>query len=373
MKDKIKITYVISGVDYSLGFLWLSKYIDKDKYDANFIFLSKNKPTLHNLLLIDGIKSTFLPCRSKFDYFKILLRLFIKFVLERPHIVHAHLLEAGLLSLAAARLAFIKKRIYTRHHATYNQVYYPHMVKYDKLINSLATHLVAISNNVAEVLVKSEKVTPEKVVIIPHGFEFEKFIHPNKENSLLLNNKYNNTGKHPVIGVISRFIALKGLQYIIPAFERILKYHPNALLILANASGDFSNKIDDLLSKLPSDSYIKIEFEKDLFSLYSIFDYFIHVPIDPSVEAFGQVYIEALAAGIPSVFTLSGIAPDFIVDEKNALVVPFKDSDAIYNSLEKLIGNDVLKEKIVRQGRADVLNMFSFEKSILKMCEIYES
>ncbi|MBK9400936.1 MAG: glycosyltransferase family 4 protein [Bacteroidetes bacterium] len=124
---------------------------------------------------------------------------------------------------------------------------------------------------------------------------------------------------------------------------------------------------------MPSDSYIKIEFEKDLFSLYSIFDYFIHVPIDPSVEAFGQVYIEALAAGIPSVFTLSGIAPDFIVDEKNALVVPFKDSDAIYNSLEKLIGNDVLKEKIVRQGRADVLNMFSFEKSILKMCEIYES
>ncbi|MBL0097760.1 MAG: glycosyltransferase [Bacteroidetes bacterium] len=85
------------------------------------------------------------------------------------------------------------------------------------------------------------------------------------------------------------------MQYIIPAFERILKSQPK---------------------KLPSDSYIKIEFERDLFSLYSIFDYFIHAPIDPSVEAFGQVYIEALAAGIPSIFTLSGIAPDFIVDGK---------------------------------------------------------
>ncbi|MBK7887568.1 MAG: glycosyltransferase family 4 protein [Bacteroidetes bacterium] len=372
MKDKIKITFVISGVDYSLGFLWLSKYIDTTKYDSSFIFLSKSSPALLQILRSKGIKSTFLPCRNKFDYFKIFLRLIVKFVKDKPDIVHAHLLEAGLISLAAARIAFIKKRIYTRHHATYNRIYYPHMVKFDKFINTIATHIIAISNNVAEVLIKSENVPPSKVVVIPHGFEFENFIHINKTSSALLREKYNNRGKRPVIGVISRFIELKGLQYIIPAFERILKTQPDALLIMANASGDYSNTINDLLSKLPSDSYIKIEFERDLFSLYSIFDYFIHAPIDPSVEAFGQVYIEALAAGIPSIFTLSGIAPDFIVDEKNALVVPFQNSEAIYSALKRLCENNSLKEKLVLQGREDVLNLFSFEKSLLKMYSIYE-
>ena len=373
MKKRKKIIYVVSGVNYSLGFLWLSQFIDKARYDVRFIFINKSEPSLFLELKSKGIKTKYIPCKSKLDYFPTLLKLAILFIKERPDIVHAHLFEAGLLSMLAAKFTFIKKRIFTRHHATYNSVYFPHMVKYDKLINLLSTHLVSISKNVSEVLIKTEKVKKEKVHLIQHGFIFDEFIKPDQKKVDDLMKIYNPGKKRPVVGVISRFIELKGIQYIIPAFKMFLQKEPNALLVMANSSGNYQHKIQEDLNLLPKDSYIKIEFEKELFSLYGLFDYFIHVPIDPSVEAFGQVYVESLASGVPSIFTLSGIAREFIEDEKNALIVPYHNIEKIYESLIRLAVNSSLKQKIIKQGREDVIDKFSFTHSLNKMYLLYES
>lgn len=373
MEKKIKIIYVISGVNYSLGFLWLSQFVNKERYDVRFIFLNKTLPSIYDELKNAGVRTNFIQIKSKLDYPSTLLQLAKIFLKERPDIVHAHLFEAGLLSILAAKLTFIKKRIYTRHHATYNSMYFPHMVKYDKLINSFSTHLVSISENVSQVLNETEKVNKQKVHLIPHGFIFDEFIHPDPKKVDQLMKKYNPKKKGPIVGVISRFIELKGLQYIIPAFKLFLQKEPNALLVMANATGNYHDKIQEALNLLPEDNYVKIEFEKELFSLYGLFDYFIHVPIDSSVEAYGQVYIESLASGVPSIFTLSGIANEFIEDGKNALIVPYHNSTKIYESLVRLSENSSLQQKIIKQGREDVIAKFSLTNSLNKMYLLYES
>lgn len=373
MEKKIKIIYVISGVNYSLGFLWLSQFVNKERYDVRFIFINKTLPSIYDELKNAGIKTNFIQNKSKLDYPSTLLKLLKIFLKERPNIVHAHLFEAGLLSMLAAKFTFINKRIYTRHHATYNSVYFPHMVKYDKLINFLSTHLVSISENVSQVLIGTEKVNKQKVHLIPHGFIFDEFISPDPIKVDELKEKYNPKKKGPIVGVISRFIELKGLQYIIPAFKLFLQKEPNALLVMANATGNYHYKIQEALNLLPKDNYVKIEFEKELFSLYGLFDYFIHVPIDSSVEAYGQVYIESLASGVPSIFTLSGIANEFIEDGKNALIVPYHNSTKIYESLVRLSENSSLQQKIIKQGREDVIEKFSLANSLNKMYLLYES
>ena len=76
--------------------------------------------------------------------------------------VHTHLFEASLLGLSAAKFTRVKRRIYTRHHSTYHHEYYPKAIKYDRLINFLATEIVAISNNVKEVLRRKEGVAENK-------------------------------------------------------------------------------------------------------------------------------------------------------------------------------------------------------------------
>ena len=127
------------------------------------------------------------------------------------------------------------------------------------------------------------------------------------------------------------------------------------------------------LSQFGSKQYGTIKFEKDLYSLYHLFDVFVHVPIDEHSEAFGQTYIEALAAGIPSVFTLSGIASEFVKNQENAIVVGYKNSDEIYEGINLILKDVDLKSKLISNGRADVMKYFDVLKMIKSLEALYES
>jgi glycosyltransferase involved in cell wall biosynthesis len=186
-----------------------------------------------------------------------------------------------------------------------------------------------------------------------------------------LQNKYNLQNKNPIIGVIARWIHLKGIQYIIPAFKQLLEIYPNAHLVLANAQGDYAHEIKKSLVDLPQTSYTEILFEKNLPALYKTFTLYVHTPINAEVEAFGQTYVEALAAGVPSVFTLSGVAREFIEDEKNALVVDFCNGQQIFEAMQKLLSHTDLQKKITENGKEIVKKLFLLQKHIELLEKLY--
>ena len=142
-------------------------------------------------------------------------------------------------------------------------------------------------------------------------------------------------------------------------------------MVLANAVGPYKNEIKKLLSELPEGSYTEINFEEDIFALYKLFNVFVHVPIDKQSEAFGQVYIESMASGIPSIVSLSGIAIDYIQNNNNAIVVPFQNSLAIEKGIINLLENDKLKNDIIIRGKESVKQLFSIDSMILKLEELY--
>jgi glycosyltransferase involved in cell wall biosynthesis len=369
---KQKIVFVISGVDYALGFDWLDQFLDRSLYEPVFVFLNATRPALADILEKRGTTVKYFKLQSKKDYPILLIWIINLFRRYRPDIVHAHLLDANLLAIPAALICGIKKRVYTRHHSTYHFDYHPHMVKYDKLINRLSTHVVSISQNVSDVLIKMENVPPDKVHLVNHGFLLEKFLSPDQVSVKALHAAYNPQNKRPVIGVISRLTEWKGVHFIIPAFKRLLSDYPDALIIIANAKGDYEAEIKKMLGSLRQDQYRLIPFEKDLFSLYSLFDVFVHVPIDEAAEAFGQVYIEALAAKVPSVFTLSGISREFVVDGENGLVVPFKDAESVYFAMKRILDDSNLREKLIKGGVESVIRKFTVMSMMQALYKVYE-
>jgi len=219
-------------------------------------------------------------------------------------------------------------------------------------------------------LVIKENVSEKKIAVIRHGFKLSEFENINSTRIEHLRKKYQIPTNVKVLGVISRYLELKGVTYIIDAFQEVLKSDPNVVLILANASGDYAETIKKELKKLPKNSYIEIQFEEDLFALYRLFNVFIHVPIDVNCEAFGQTYVEALAAGIPSIFTLSGIASEFIENNKNAIVVNYKNSKDIKEAVIEIFKNDTLKNKLIQNGRQSSLE-FSIENYINNLQKLY--
>lgn len=351
---------------------WFVESVNKNELDLEFILFNSKNSDLFNFILKHNIKckNYWLPTKYSIPFYWGWF--FFKMVFKKYDFIHCHLFEASLIGLMPAKWLGVKKRIYTRHHSDFHHSYFPHAVKYDLLINKLSTHIIAVSNNIKNILVTMEGVTEKKITTIPHGIPVKIMNQTiNQSEVEAKKQKYNLTLNDPIIGVVSRFTEWKGIQFIIPAFEKLLTEFPNAKLVLANAVGEYETQLQILLKKIPEQSYQQIKFESNVIPLFKSFTVFVHAPTSPFYEAFGQVYIESLCFEVPMVCTLSGIASDFIVNEKNAMVVKYKNSEEIYSAVKKLILNKDLREKIVQQGKMDVKE-FNFEIKFKKTIELYK-
>lgn len=64
-------------------------------------------------------------------------------------------------------------------------------------------------------------------------------------------------------------------------------------------------------------------FLKTTMLLFKMFDVFVHVPIDAEIEAFGQIYIEALAVGGPLCVYAIRCFREFVKDGERYLLLIF--------------------------------------------------
>ncbi len=231
---------------------------------------------------------------------------------------------------------------------------------------------MAISQNVKDVLILKENVSPAKIRLIHHGFRLEHFENVSVCRTDSIKERYGiPPDAYPVVGLIARYICWKGIQYAIPAFQSLLKDYPRAHLLLANAQGSYKTEVQNLLSELPSSSYTEIPFENDIPALYKLMNIYVHVPIDRQIEAFGQTYVEALTAGVPSVFTLSGVAHEFICSDYNAIVVNYCDIEAIFRGIKNIIADNGLRNLLIENGKKSVKDIFGLDKMIADLQVLY--
>ena len=367
-----KVFYIISEINKALAFEWIYDSIDKGKVDLRFILLGQADTPLISFLIERGVRHYPIPFAGKSDLVRAWRMVFSILRNEKPDAVHTHLYFASLIGLSAAWLLRISKRIHTRHHGSLHHRYFPKAVYVDKLINALSSHIIVLCSNQRKIVVGWEGASEKKVRLIPHGLDLRYFQTGEKAKVSSLRSSYKiPVDAFPVVGVIARYTEWKGIQFIIPAFSVLLRKYPGAHLILANAHGDYAEKVKALLANLPARSYTEILFEPELNSLYRLFDLFIHTPVDEYCEAFGQTYVEALASDVPAIFTLSGIANDFINHKKNAWVVQHKNSAEIASAMITLLGDPTLKANLIRGGRQSVAERFDVREMTKKLEDLY--
>jgi glycosyltransferase involved in cell wall biosynthesis len=287
-------------------------------------------------------------------------------------IVHTHAMDACLAGLLGARLAGVRVRIHTRHHAgPYPASHRPFWYgAYDRWNNRLSTGVIAPSELTRRVLVEHDGLPPEKVTVIHHGFDLAAFADVTPEAVSRMRRKYGLEDGSPVVGVVARYERIKGIESIIEAFRNLLGSYPKARLVLANARGRYAHRIKGLLRTLPSARYVEIPFEEEMPPLYKIFDVFVHAPLRPYLESFGQVYVEAMAAGVPCVCTAAGIAVEFIREGEHALLVRPEDPAQILDGIARILADPALRERLIVNARRAVEHQFGLE-TMLRALENY--
>ena len=128
-----------------------------------------------------------------------------------------------------------------------------------------------------------------RTALIPNGVDLERF-HPESEDRRNLSS----SARRPIVLMVSALIESKNVADGVRAVAQLADVD----LIVAG-DGPLRNDIQDLAAKIMPGRYRQISVSaEEMPSLYRSVDAFLHLSRD---ESFGNVYLEALATGLPIV------------------------------------------------------------------------
>lgn len=135
----------------------------------------------------------------------------------------------------------------------------------------------------------------------------------------------------------------KGTAEGVALVDRLKKKHPNVMLV--------GFGVREKRSPYALDEYHYNPSQEDLRDLYASADIFLCPSWD---EGFGLPSLEAMASGAALVTYDNGGSRDFAFKEKTALVAPRRDREVLFAHLERLVGDQDLRNQIASGGRAFV-------------------
>jgi glycosyltransferase involved in cell wall biosynthesis len=333
-KDKVLI--VLSDIISSDLLVSIISRLD-ESMEVEIVLLGKKNSSIHLFLISASIKVTVFEPKSSFPSIAFLNVLLLKRLLQStPGLIYASGLFATYSTILTSFLSKNIPMVYTRHHSNAHwskrRVHWKFL---DFLSFKVARRVFAVSNVVKDCLIK-EGCQGSKIQVITNGIRLDRF------SAVREKRKTPHPERRYRIGVVARLEEWKGVQLTLEALlelssSNFAKPTGFELWLAGSHYQEVSSRLQTLLKLAREREIIKeIPWQIDMSEFYSSIDVLIHVPTSASVEAFGMVYIEALAAGVPSIFTQSGILNNLLNLEQYFTIVDYCSSHSIQSALQSL-------------------------------------
>ena len=83
-------------------------------------------------------------------------------------------------------------------------------------------------------------------------------------------------------------------------------------------------------------------------------------------EGFPNTPIEAGAMGLPSIVTDINGSREIIENEKNGLIIPSKDANALYDAMKRMVEDVPMRQRMASVSRSMIASRF--EQSFVRKC-----
>ncbi|MCX7542453.1 glycosyltransferase family 4 protein [Corynebacterium sp. P5848] len=169
----------------------------------------------------------------------------------------------------------------------------------------------------------------------------------------------------PLIVCISRLVPRKGQDQLIRALPGVLAAHPDAYLFIVG-EGAYRRRLSSLIPVDIADR-VRLTGKLDFHAMRRLLaaaDVFA-MPCRTrgrglDVEGLGIVYLEAQASGVPVIAGDSGGAPETVTPE-TGIVVGGRDTTALTEALNRLLGDADLRKRMGGAGRKHVLEHWTWD------------
>ena len=213
-----------------------------------------------------------------------------------------------------------------------------------------------------------------KVTEIPNGVDLSLFLGDGKE----IRARYNIEDSCIVIlfvGALDKAHYYKGLEILMNSFRQLLKKYKEIKLMVIG-DGNLKQHYMNLSKEYNIEESViftgKIFTFEDLAKHYLACDMVVYPTTSTTIESFGMVLIEAMAAEKPVIASnIPGIRA-VVDDDVNGFLVKPKDVDDLASKIQYLIGNEDVRQKFGREGRKKVEEKYCWEKIVKKLEKVYE-
>jgi glycosyltransferase involved in cell wall biosynthesis len=228
-----------------------------------------------------------------------------------------------------------------------------------------AEALIAVSHAVKDWLVQKRHIPAEKVTVIYYGIDLERFGQPYSHWRSIAS-----LNGQAVVGAIGRLEPRKGHEILIRAMPEILQRVPRAsLLIAGHDPWGYGHTLRSAIADLELDGEARlVGFQDDVPSFLHALDVFA---MASRSEGFGQVVIEAMAAGKPVVASRITPLTEIVVDGETGLLVEPDNPKAFAEAISWLLTHVEEARQMGRRGQAHVLRRFSAERMSAQTMSLY--
>ena len=280
----------------------------------------------------------------------------------KPDIIHAHY-ATGYGTLAA--LAGFHPTIlsvwgsdvfdFPNQSALHRRLLKFNLARADKILST--SHVMAV---------ETAKYTRKPIEVTPFGIDLEQF-KPCQVDSLF-------DASDIVIGTVKTLEEKYGIEYLIRAFSLLKQAHPEESLKLLIVGGGSQEAYLRGLTRELGIATDTVFTGKVPHAETPRYHNMLTVSVTPSIldsESFGVAVLEACACAKPVVVSNVGGLPEVVEDGVNGFVVEPRSPEQTADAIERLLGDQDLRERMGRAGRERVRRLYDWRASVEQMVGIY--
>lgn len=222
-----------------------------------------------------------------------------------------------------------------------------------------ASAITALSNELAEWFKSSYPGIP--IQVIPNGLDHKMFRH-----------KKNYSSKIIKFVTVARLIECKNIEFSMLAFKKVHEIYPEITLDIIG-DGYLYDKLKHVIQREEMSEYIYLKGyinPEEIEASLSEYDLFYLLTI---ADSFGQVFIEAMACGLPVICADIGGPKDIVINGVTGIKALPNDENSTINALKYAIQHPEEMKKYGENGYQRVVAEYSIESVAKKHIVIYQN
>ena len=314
------------------------------------IFVKRQAETLkaNGIEIIKVVKNN----HSSLSYVPFILRSVYFLLFKSFDLIHAHYGFHSALIPALIK----KKPLITTFHGSdalkepfRNRFYYI----LQKFIISRSDHIIAVSNDIKNTLIRRLNANPEKISVISCGVDTSTFVPMNKVE---VRKKLGIEKDIKVVLFVGRITYMKGVDILFQCALMMSNVH----FILV---GD-----GPLKPNSKNCNVVRSRYHDEMPMWMNAADVLV---LPSRSEGTPVAILEALSCGIPVISTNVGGCPEIIKEDENGSLVPIDNVIALQESITSLLNNDRKRTLMGIQGRKDMIDMYDSTKVAKRIKRLY--